>query len=68
MTDVAVTVEIIRRNKEKAARPVTKDWENENLRMTDRNVTLKSEGLEASQYASTKGTDRTPPVYAQSTT
>lgn len=55
--EVALAVEIVKRNEENMARPVTSDGGDGDLRMRDQDVTPKPARLEASQQATPAGTD-----------
>lgn len=67
MIQVAVAVEILRL-REAGARPVTRDWEDGNLRKRDSEQTTATECLEASQNANIEKTDTTPSNNANTTT
>lgn len=61
MSEVAVAVEIFKRNEEEAARPVTRDGEDGDLKMRHQGTTPEATGLETLQHATTAGIDNTPP-------
>lgn len=59
--EVTVVVKIIRRSEENIVRPVTRCEEDGNLKISDQDVTLESDGLEALQHTTSAETDNTPP-------
>lgn len=66
--EVAVVVEILRRNKKEVAMPVKRDGEDGDLNMRDQNATPESAGLKALRNATLAATNNTPPVNAYTTT
>lgn len=58
----------IPRRREALVRPVTKDWEDRDLKMRDSEETVAVECLDASQNATTERTDTTSPINADITT
>lgn len=63
-----MAVEVIKRSEENLVRPVTREREDGDLKMRDKDVTPELVGLKASQHATLAGSENTASINVYTTT